>query len=124
MVKYNFLTDNYPIDRLTAVLDNSQVGALGVPGGFLGVLNIPDNILNEEDKIILCEFMRAEDIPSRGGLHIVMRGSDQNPIVFENDKDAKLTAQCQIPNLGKQLLYSVFKKTGVKFSIGVQSYNS
>lgn len=118
-----FLTSQYPIDRLTAVLDNSQVASVPVAGGYWGVILIDDAILSDQDRDILRSFMRASEFPASTGLAITMRGSDRAPIVFEYEKDAKLTAQSQIPNLGKQLLFSIYRKTGVKFSLGPQTFN-
>lgn len=116
------IDSSYPIDRLTAVLDNARPTASVCDGGFLSLLDIPDQILNEKDIRILCEFMRAE-ITTDYGLAIVLRGNDKLPIVFAEKDDAVLSASQQVPNLGKQLMFSVFRKTGVKFSIGAQSFN-
>lgn len=115
------IDSTYPIDRLTAVLDNARPLALPCSGGYLSLLDIPDDILQKEDLDILCSFMRAE-MDKDHGIAIYLRGNDGMPIVFQNKEDAVLSASQQIPNLGKQLMFSIFRKTGVKFSIGAQAF--
>lgn len=116
------ISPEYPIDRLTAVLDNAQVGALYHSRGFMSYIDIPDSMLTQEDKDILCQFMRAEENPDLG-LVIFLRGNDQQKIIFESQNDAILSSSQQIPNLSKQLMFSIYRKTGVKFSIGTQIFN-
>lgn len=115
------INSEYPIDRLTAVLDNSQGSSLPCKGGFLSFIDVPDQLLTPDDKSILCDFMRAEEDPDLG-LVIFLRGNNQRKIVFESKKDALLSSSQQVPNLSKQLMFSIFRKTGVKFSVGAQSF--
>lgn len=115
------IDSSYPIDRLTAVLDNARPTTLPCDGGFLSVLDIPDSILADQDSEILSNFMRAE-VDESHGVVIVLKGNNGMPIVFSKKEDAVLSASQQIPNLGKQLMFSIFRKTGVKFSIGAQAF--
>lgn len=121
MADLAFLSPDYPIDRLTAVLENSQACSRPVAGGegFTGFIQTPGSILTESDRLLMTEFMRGE--LDGEDVIINMRGSDGGLIAFESADDARLTASRQIPNLGKQLLFSIYRKTGIKFSFGAQT---
>ena len=116
----NQIDANYQIDRVTAVLDNAKVVARSCPEGFLSILDIPGKILTDQDCNILFDFMRAEKDDDLG-LIIILKGNNKMPIYFEKEEDAISSATQQIPHLGKQLLFSIFRKIGVKFSLGSQT---
>lgn len=122
MDSYN-IDSSYPIDRLTAVLGMTSGLCVPVPGGYYSAISIPDEMLRDVDVQVLSDFMNSEYY-GEYGLVILLKGNNRKPIVFESENDAIISANQQTPNLGKQLMFSIFRKTGVKFSIGAQVVQS
>lgn len=113
------IDENYPIDRVIASLDNAFACAKKEDEAWLSLIKISGDILTDDDKSILVSFMGAIPERSSDDLCIEIKGNNRIPILFNEKRDALLTANQQISNLGKQLVFSIYRKTGVNLSLTI-----
>lgn len=109
------ISSNYQIQTLLHAIGMAKIKVSPIECGYIVSIVIPTEGLSDLDIAILANHLpgEREDAIIRNRIRDNL---DEN-IIFEDASDAYRTAEHQAKSMDKKLLFSIYRETGIVFSL-------
>lgn len=107
------LTKKSDVQFIFDAIEDINIELINENNKYIAKLSLPIEKSNDDISFMLTEFMRFEI--SEDEIFYLLSNADNKVIQYDNESVAMGVAEAIKRNFGRQISFSIFRKTGLKF---------